>query len=51
MVLENYCKHCGHRLHPDEPYCKECGRKTQYLPTKDNYILDIPIYDIGFLFT
>jgi len=48
MVLENYCKHCGHRLHPDEPYCKECGRKTQYLPTKDNYILDIPIYDIGF---
>jgi hypothetical protein len=48
MVLENYCKHCGHRLHPDEPYCKECGRKTQYLPTKDNYILDIPVYDIGF---
>ena len=28
MALENYCKHCGQRILPNEPFCTRCGSKT-----------------------
>ena len=48
MVLENYCKRCGHRILPNEPYCPGCGIKTNYSESKDKYILTPPIHNIGF---
>lgn len=48
MVLENYCKKCGHRILPNDPFCPGCGSKTGFIATGDNHVLDIPIHSIGF---
>ena len=48
MVLENYCKICGHRILPNEPYCTGCGHKTKYDANNDVYVLTPPIHNIGF---
>ena len=48
MVLENYCKFCGHRILPNEPYCKGCGSKTKYDASFETCILTPPIHNIGF---
>ena len=48
MVLENYCKRCGHRILPTDPYCTGCGCKTGYDATDDVGVFTLPIYNIGF---
>lgn len=48
MVLENYCKICGHRILPNEPYCTGCGAKTKYDASSDSHVLTPPIHNIGF---
>ena len=48
MVLENYCKNCGHRILPNEPYCPGCGCKTIYHVSKVDNVFIPPIHNIGF---
>ena len=48
MVLENYCKNCGHRILQNEPYCRGCGVKTIYSGNNAEYVFTPPIYDVGF---
>ena len=48
MVLENYCKHCGQRILPNEPYCISCGSKTKYDAKNYECVLEPPIHNIGF---
>ncbi|MBE6500584.1 MAG: hypothetical protein E7Z80_08600 [Methanobrevibacter thaueri] len=48
MYLENYCKHCGNRILPNEPYCKNCGCKTKYDANDDVYVFTPSIHNIGF---
>lgn len=48
MVLENYCKNCGHRILPNEPYCPGCGCKTIYHASKADNVFIPPIHNIGF---
>ena len=48
MVLENYCKNCGHRILQNEPYCRGCGVKTIYSGNNVEYVFTPPIYDVGF---
>ena len=48
MVLENFCKNCGKRILPNQPYCPNCGNRTSYNDMDSEYILTIPIHNIGF---
>lgn len=48
MVLENYCRNCGRRIHTNEPYCPNCGFKTIYENNNSDYFFEIPIHNIGF---
>lgn len=48
MHLENFCKNCGKRILPNQPYCPDCGSRTHYNDMDSEYILTIPIHDIGF---
>lgn len=48
MVLENYCRKCGHRILPGEPFCTGCGCKTKYDAKSTTHVLTPPIHNIGF---
>ena len=48
MQVGNYCKECGHRIHPNEYFCTGCGCKTGYDSKNSDYVFTPPIHDIGF---
>ena len=48
MVLENYCRNCGHRILRNEPFCSNCGCKTNNRKKDELLIFTPPIHDIGF---
>lgn len=48
MVFGNYCRNCGHRIHPNESHCTGCGCKTGFHGNDDLIIFTPPIHDIGF---
>ena len=48
MALENYCKHCGHRILPNETICEGCGSRTGYSSNGYESIFEFPVHNIGF---
>jgi len=48
MALENYCKHCGQRILPNEPFCTRCGTKTDNDAKSFECVFTPPVHNIGF---
>lgn len=51
MVLQNFCTECGKRIYPNQSKCSNCGAITVYKDNDKEYIIDLPVYDVGFFNT